>query len=250
MLDEMMNDMLLPEYVPYHWDDRTRERNLYYLYKRLFDIAFTLPLLIFIAPIFLCIALLVMLDSPGPAFFIQKRVKARRVWTLHGWRWVREEFPCYKFRTMFHKCDSAIHQAYMKAFIQNNEAEMNKVQGTQTSVRKLVNDPRITRIGRLLRKTSLDELPQFINVLLGDMTLVGPRPPIPYELEMYKTWHFERMEATPGLTGLWQISARSSCDFDEMVRLDIQYIQEQPLELDLKILFRTPFSVLMKHGAM
>jgi lipopolysaccharide/colanic/teichoic acid biosynthesis glycosyltransferase len=249
MQDEL-NKTLLPGYAPYHGDAWTRERNLYYFYKRFLDIVFTFPVFILILPVMGIIALLIILDSPGPAFFLQRRVKARRVWTSSGWRWVMEEFSCYKFRTMSHKCDTALHQAYMNAFIKDDRAGMAKIQGKETDVRKLVADPRVTRIGRFLRKTSLDELPQLINVLLGDMTLVGPRPPIPYEIKMYKLWHYQRMEATPGLTGLWQVSARSACSFDDMVRLDIEYIQKQSLELDLKILFSTPIAVIKKNGAM
>jgi lipopolysaccharide/colanic/teichoic acid biosynthesis glycosyltransferase len=126
---------------------------------------------------------------------------------------------------------------------------MAAVQGEENSTRKLVNDPRITRIGKILRKTSLDELPQLVNILAGEMSWVGPRPAIIYELEEYQTWHFHRFSATPGLTGLWQITARCSADFDEMVKLDIDYIEQQSMWLDIKIIFKTPFVVLSCKGA-
>jgi lipopolysaccharide/colanic/teichoic acid biosynthesis glycosyltransferase len=116
-------------------------------------------------------------------------------------------------------------------------------------VRKLVKDARVTTLGRFLRKSSLDELPQFWNVLKGDMSLVGPRPPIPYEVEMYRDWHHERLAAQPGVTGLWQVTARSSADFDEMVRLDIHYVEHLSFWLDLKILIMTPLAVLNGNGA-
>jgi lipopolysaccharide/colanic/teichoic acid biosynthesis glycosyltransferase len=114
----------------------------------------------------------------------------------------------------------------------------------------LTEDPRVTRLGKFLRKSSIDELPQLWNVLRGDMSIVGPRPPIPYEVEMYKPWHRKRLMAKPGLTGLWQVTARSSADFDEMVRMDIWYIEHQSLWLDLRILLKTPLSVMSMEGAV
>jgi lipopolysaccharide/colanic/teichoic acid biosynthesis glycosyltransferase len=124
------------------------------------------------------------------------------------------------------------------------------MQGGDTQIRKLVNDPRVTRIGRFLRKSSIDEIPQFINVVKGEMSLVGPRPAIPYEVEMYKPWHCRRLETIPGITGLWQVTARSLVDFDEIINLDIQYIDQQSFWLDLKILIKTPKAVLFCKGAI
>jgi lipopolysaccharide/colanic/teichoic acid biosynthesis glycosyltransferase len=145
---------------------------------------------------------------------------------------------------MFVNNDSAIHQDYVRKLIAKETTDA--AAGTY----KIKNDPRVTAIGRILRKTSLDELPQFINVLRGDMSLVGPRPPIPYEFEHYSLWHRRRiLEARPGITGIWQIDGRSRTTFDEMVRMDLRYIRNQSLWLDLKILFKTPFAVLRGDGA-
>jgi lipopolysaccharide/colanic/teichoic acid biosynthesis glycosyltransferase len=146
--------------------------------------------------------------------------------------------------------DPAVHQAYIKAFIHNDQAAMAELQGGETQTRKLTCDGRITRLGRYLRMWSLDEFPQFWNVLRGDMSLVGPRPSIPYELEEYQPWHFRRFDCKPGITGLWQVTARSSADFDEMVCLDIQYIENLSIWMDLWILLNTPLVVLKRTGAM
>jgi lipopolysaccharide/colanic/teichoic acid biosynthesis glycosyltransferase len=139
--------------------------------------------------------------------------------------------------------DPAIHKAYVQNLIQKKVDQSN---GTF----KIKNDPRITKVGRFIRKTSLDELPQFINVLKGEMSLVGPRPPIPYEFEHYYLWHRRRiLEAKPGITGEWQVQGRSRTTFDDMVRMDLHYIRHQSVWLDLKILIKTPFAVVSGDGA-
>jgi lipopolysaccharide/colanic/teichoic acid biosynthesis glycosyltransferase len=145
--------------------------------------------------------------------------------------------------------DPSIHQAYIKALIENDEAKMTALQGAPTQPRKLVNDPRVIRPGKLLRKLSLDELPQLWNILIGDMSLVGPRPAIPYEVDMYKSWHFRRLEAQPGLTGLQQVTARCTTDFDKQVQLDIDYIDNQSFWLDMKIIIKTPLAIISTKGA-
>jgi len=246
---KVVDRFAIREFLPDRWVVWTQDRSFYYFLKRLIDILFTIPALVVLAPVLAIIAACIALDSRGPVFFIQKRIRSRRVRTPDGWHWELVEFPCFKFRTMFHKCDQNLHKAYVCAYIKNDENEMTKIQGTKTEVRKLVHDPRVTRMGAFLRKTSLDELPQFFNVLKGDMTLVGPRPPIPYEVEMYEPWHNHRLDTPAGLTGLWQISKRSACNFDEMVRLDLEYIQKQSIGLDLEIMFKTPLAVLKKKGA-
>jgi lipopolysaccharide/colanic/teichoic acid biosynthesis glycosyltransferase len=164
--------------------------------------------------------------------------------------WRQVTFKCFKFRTMVSNADQSLHKSYIKALINNDTESMAALQGEDTQIRKLTRDPRITRLGKILRKSSIDEIPQFINVLRGEMSLVGPRPAIPYEVEMYKPWHFRRLETKPGITGLWQVTARSSCDFDEIVTLDIQYIDQQSIWLDLKILLKTPIAVLFCRGAV
>lgn len=224
-------------------------RTAYYCSKRILDLVITIPFLFILAPMFALISVLICLDSPGPPFYCQTRVGTKRRSHNRGTVWETSKFTCYKFRTMVDNADPSLHQAYIKAFIKQDSRGMAVVQGEDNSACKLVNDPRITRVGKVLRKTSLDELPQFLNILFGEMSLVGPRPAIVYELEEYQTWHFHRFSATPGLTGLWQITARSSADFDEMVKLDFDYIEQQSIWLDIKIILKTPLVVLSCKGA-
>ena len=192
--------------------------------KRAFDIVFTLGVALLGLPFYLLIAILIKLTSEGPVLFVQERVGQDGC-----------TFKFYKFRTMLVDNNDHQHRSFAEDFIKGrlmNEGEDGKVF-------KLQNDPRVTSIGRFLRKTSLDELPQFINVLRGEMTLVGPRPPLAYELAHYKEWHRGRLAVKPGLTGLWQVSGRSTVPFDEMVMLDLYYIENWSLALDLKIIART-----------
>jgi lipopolysaccharide/colanic/teichoic acid biosynthesis glycosyltransferase len=205
---------------------------------------------VLLSPLMLLIAIMIKLDSPGPVIFSQKRVGARRHTRNGRTAWEIEHFSCYKFRSMVANADAKLHQTYVQAFIKNDNAGMAAAQGTDTHVRKLVKDPRITRVGKWLRKSSLDELPQLWNILKGDMSLVGPRPSIPYEVETYEPWHRRRLDAKPGLTGLWQVTARSSASFDQSVELDIEYINHQSIWLDLWILVKTPLAVLARKGAM
>ena len=221
----------------------------YWALKRVIDVVGAALALIFSSPLLAFIALWVVIDSKGPVFFVQPRVGAKRIRCQGRWLWVPTRFNCYKFRTMIHKADTALHQAYVAALIQNDQQQIDQIQGEKTTAKKLVHDPRVTRVGKYLRMWSMDELPQFFNVLLGDMSLVGPRPAIPYEVDLYQPWHMQRLLTKPGLTGLWQVTARSSADFDDMVRLDIAYIQNQNLSMDLKILFKTPLEVLKRSGA-
>jgi lipopolysaccharide/colanic/teichoic acid biosynthesis glycosyltransferase len=200
--------------------------------KRLLDIGGSLALLMALAPVLLVIAALVKLTSPGPVFFRQQRVGENA-----------EPFMMLKFRTMFVNCDSAAHRQYVSQFIKAGAPAGG-------GVFKMTHDPRITPLGRFLRKSSLDELPQFINVLRGDMSLVGPRPPLGYEVEQYKAWHCRRvLDAKPGITGLWQVTGRSRTTFDEMVRLDLRYAKSPSLWTDIKILLATPGAVVSGKGA-
>ena len=226
-----------------------KERAGYYIAKRIFDFSLALVLLILLSPLMMLIALLIFVYSPGPIFFVQERVGAKRELKNKKMYWKKVTFRCVKFRTMKLNADPSIHQAYIKALIENDENQMAALQGQVTEVRKLVQDPRIIRPGLLLRKLSLDELPQFWNVLLGDMSLVGPRPAIPYEVDMYKTWHLRRLEAQPGITGLQQVTARSTADFDQQVKLDIEYVEKQSFLFDLMIIFKTPLVVFSTRGA-
>lgn len=227
----------------------TATRSAYYTAKRGLDVVVALTLLVLLSPLMLLIALLIFVYSPGTVFFVQERVGAKRQFDGKHWQWKRVNFRCLKFRTMKLNADSGIHQAYMKALIEKDEQAMAVLQSEDTKVRKLVKDARIIGPGYFLRKLSLDELPQLWNVLRGDMSLVGPRPAIPYEVEMYKAWHLRRLEAQPGLTGLQQITARSTADFDQQIKLDLEYIEKQSFWLDLTILLKTPSVVFSTRGA-
>jgi lipopolysaccharide/colanic/teichoic acid biosynthesis glycosyltransferase len=224
-------------------------RKGYFLSKRILDVFLALIVLVFISPLMALIAVAILIYSPGPVFFVQERVGAKRQNRKGNQYWKKEKFKIYKFRTMKVHSDSSIHRAYVKALIENDRDQMNSLQGENTEIRKLIHDSRITRPGALLRKFSLDELPQFWNVLRGDMSLVGPRPAIPYEVEMYKPWHCQRLAAQPGITGFQQVKARCTSDFDEQVRLDVEYINNQSLWLDLKIILMTPLVIFSTKGA-
>ena len=218
--------------------ERDEERKFPRLVKRLMDIAGSFVALILCCPLFVLISLAIKLTSKGPILFKQERVGR------YGSR-----FTFLKFRSMECDNDARIHREYVKRFIAG-EADPSRVSQTQNAVYKIQSDPRVTRAGKFLRKSSLDELPQFINVLKGDMSLVGPRPPIPYELEGYQIWHRRRLlESKPGITGLWQVHGRSRLKFDDMVRLDLQYAKTWSLWLDIKILLRTPKAILFGAGA-
>jgi lipopolysaccharide/colanic/teichoic acid biosynthesis glycosyltransferase len=154
-------------------------------------------------------------------------------------------FNMIKYRSMAADADPKVHETYVTRLIQQNVGVDESSQATL----KMAVDPRITRVGRFLRKISLDELPQLFNVIRGEMSLVGPRPPLPYEVAVYQDWHKRRLEAIPGITGLWQVEGRNQVSFDEMVRLDLTYIERQSLWLDFKILLKTPLSVFNGRGA-
>jgi lipopolysaccharide/colanic/teichoic acid biosynthesis glycosyltransferase len=206
--------------------------------KRAIDIVGSILALTLCSPLFLVISLAIKLTSKGPILYKQERIGQ------FGLR-----FVFLKFRSMKCGCDPGIHRDYVKRFIVG-KAQSDLAVENKSAIYKIQNDPRVTRVGRLLRKTSLDELPQFFNVLKGDMSLVGPRPPIPYELEAYQAWHKRRvMEVKPGITGLWQINGRSRTTFDEMVRLDLRYARTWTPWLDIKILLRTPWVILSGAGA-
>lgn len=206
--------------------------------KRTIDILGSACALLLLTPLLIVIAAVIKLTSKGPILFKQQRV---------GQYGVR--FIFLKFRSMHFQTDAKIHRDYVRQLISAKEEDDRQPDGDR-GVYKMKDDPRVTPVGRFLRKTSLDELPQFFNVLTGEMSLVGPRPPIPYEVEAYDIWHRRRfLEAKPGITGLWQVEGRSRIKFDEMVRLDLKYAKTWSPWLDIKILLRTPAAVLRGDGA-
>jgi lipopolysaccharide/colanic/teichoic acid biosynthesis glycosyltransferase len=236
-------------FFPDHWDEdssgRPSNRALYpdlsrrddvrrplLGIKRVMDIIGSLLALIICAPLLVTIALAIKVSSKGPVFFKQKRVGH------YG-----KVFTFLKFRSMHINNDPSVHREYVANLIAGRAVRLPS-NGDGDGVYKLTNDKRITRVGKLLRRSSLDELPQLLNVLKGDMSLVGPRPAIPYEVASYQTWHRRRiLEVKPGITGLWQVNGRNRIKFDEMVRLDLQYAKGWSPWLDIKILLRTPRAV-------
>ena len=202
--------------------------------KRIFDILFTLAILIPLCLVLLIVAVLIRLDSEGPIFFRQKRVG------LNG-----KEFEMLKFRSMYVNCDDLTHREAIKQYI--NGGTINGDAETDNPY-KLTNDPRVTRVGRFIRKTSIDELPQFINVLHGEMTLVGPRPDVPYTVEQYSQRDQQRLYGKPGLTGTWQVYGRSRVTFQEMIEMDIAYLHQQSIRQDLKLIALTVPVMLLGRG--
>lgn len=205
--------------------------------KRAFDIVFSALFILLTSPVWFLISLLIKFDSKGAIFFKQERVG------MDG-----RKFLCYKFRTMKTDADENVHR---EAFIKNIEglSEANSGDAEKPVFGKVKDDPRITKTGKFLRRTSLDEMPQFLNVLKGEMSIVGARPPIPYEVENYALWHRKRLDMKPGITGLWQVSGRNRLTFDEMVKIDLYYIENWSLWLDLKIILLTLPAVLRGDGA-
>ncbi len=248
------------------WQPITAERRAYYTIKRVMDVMVATVLLVLASPIMLVVAIAILVYSPGPIFFVQERVGAKRHAKGRRTTWEQTTFRCFKFRTMKQNADPSVHKQYVQGLITKNEVQMAAAkakargqrdilrqtagrQDAETEPRKITEDTRIIRPGHIIRKLSLDELPQLFNVLRGDMSLIGPRPAIPYELEVYKPWHQARLQAQPGISGLQQVKARSTRDFDEQVKFDIEYIEHQSLWLDLEIAIRTPVAVIFGRGA-
>jgi exopolysaccharide biosynthesis polyprenyl glycosylphosphotransferase len=213
---------------------RTNIVGFNWMLKRLFDILVSTLLLLLAAPLMIAVAIAIKISSRGPVFYVQHRVGFRgRV------------FPFIKFRSMHVNNDDQIHREYTKQWITNGSPQSD---ANGDTVHKIVDDPRIFRVGRFIRKYSVDELPQLFNVIRGEMSLIGPRPAIPYEVDVYREWHRRRFEAPPGITGLWQVSGRNRLTFDEMIKLDIDYLENWSFLLDLQILWRTVRVVLFEHA--
>jgi lipopolysaccharide/colanic/teichoic acid biosynthesis glycosyltransferase len=210
----------------------------YWRVKRVIDVVTAACLLLLLSPLLLLISCAIKAYSPGPVLFTQERVGYDRT-TGRSRR-----FKLYKFRSMHLTADPHVHIQHMQHLIRDNVAPT----GPRASV-KMVDDCRITGVGALLRRSSLDELPQLINVLKGDMSLVGPRPALPYEVDCYEEWHKRRLQTVPGITGWWQVEGRCRVAFDEAVRMDIYYVEHMCLALDLAILLRTPWAVISGRGA-
>lgn len=228
----------MPLTIDYYMDKKSNStaKKIYFASKRIVDFTGSLFIVTMLSPLFILISLFIKWDSKGPIFYKQKRIGKGG-----------KEFTLFKFRSMHINNDSNIHKEFVKGFIKGSTDAKN---GAGNGFNKMKNDPRVTRMGRILRKTSLDELPQFFNILLGDMSLVGPRPAIKYEVEVYDIWHKRRvLEGRPGLTGLWQVEGRSHTSFDGMVRMDIQYIKKSSIIFDIFLLFKTPWAVLTAKGA-
>jgi lipopolysaccharide/colanic/teichoic acid biosynthesis glycosyltransferase len=236
-------DRRTPIIIP---DTPDRCSSLYFPCKRCLDIVLAISLLVILSPLFLLIAILIKLDTPGSIFFVQERVGAKRVSKNGRKRWEIYTFPFYKFRSMVQDADQSLHEDYILAWVTGHTGDSASTTGTKF---KIANDPRITRIGRILRKTSLDELPQLVNVLKGEMSLVGPRPVPTYEAAQYQAQHYERLAALPGITGLWQVKGRCQVSFEDMIDMDIEYIRNQSLWLDIKIMALTIPVVLSGRGA-
>jgi lipopolysaccharide/colanic/teichoic acid biosynthesis glycosyltransferase len=210
--------------------------------RRCLDLVAALALILLLLPVMIAIAVAVRLDSRGPAMFRQRRV---------GYR--EREFTVFKFRSMRLDADEERHRQYVSAMIAANPADAGADDGDDggdggESLYKLAVDDRITPVGRRIRSWSVDELPQLFNVVLGDMSLVGPRPAIPYEVESYPAWYSKRFAVKPGLTGLWQVSGRNQRTYEEMVSLDIDYAESRSFIGDLAILAKTPRAVLGRKG--
>jgi lipopolysaccharide/colanic/teichoic acid biosynthesis glycosyltransferase len=203
--------------------------------KRALDLFGATLALVFSVPLWLLIALAIKLDSPGPVLLRQLRVGRNG-----------KTFVFYKFRSMCANNDDARHRQYVADFMKGTRS--NQLAGARAYF-KMRQDPRVTRIGRFLRRTSLDEVPQLLNVLRGEMSLVGPRPPLPYEVDNYELWQLARLRVLPGITGIWQVYGRSRVSFEQMVRMDLDYIARSSVWLDLKLLLLTVPAVLKGAGA-
>jgi lipopolysaccharide/colanic/teichoic acid biosynthesis glycosyltransferase len=241
--DQLINNLMIGKEVSADAPSVSLNEDLYpaqkeYFLKRALDIVGASCAIAILSPLLLCIATTVATTSRGPIVFRQIRLGKGG-----------KPFVFYKFRSMYQNSDDRIHREYVTSLINGELGEIN--QGDSGNpMYKLRHDPRVTPVGRILRKSSLDELPQLFNVLKGDMSLVGPRPPVGYEVEKYQPWHLRRiLEVRPGITGKWQVEGRSKTSFDDMVRLDLQYIRNCSLLLDLKLLIKTIKVVLKSDGA-
>ena len=235
----LSEDKVQSNLFPLDIDETAKPRRLQYVLKRMIDIMGSLVGIMLSLPVIFFTAITVKTTSPGPIIFKQTRMGMKG-----------NRFAFYKFRSMYSNSDDQVHRQYVTDLIQGNLKKINQGSGAKP-IYKMKTDPRITKVGRILRKTSIDELPQFFNVLKGDMSLVGPRPPLPYEVEKYEPWHLRRiLEVKPGITGLWQVDGRSQTSFNDMVRMDMRYVRNWSLWLDVEILLKTVKAVVHSNGAV
>lgn len=217
----------------------TEERRAYELIKRIQDVTMAIIALLLLSPLWLLIGLVIRLTSEGPAIYRQKNVIGR-----YG-----RPFTVYKFRTMYVGIDDAQHREAIARFVEGKPLEVVEKDGKEVPVYKLTRDPRVTPVGRFLRKTGLDEIPQLINVIRGELALVGPRPPLDYEYERYTNRHKRRLDVMPGITGLYQVTARSQVPFERMIEIDLDYVQRRSYWFDFKIMLLTPWVLITGKGA-
>ena len=232
-------EKIQPDLFTLDIDESMKPKRLRWATKRGIDIVGSCIGLFLFSPLMLLAVIAIKVTSRGPVLFRQLRLGKKGI-----------QFNFYKFRSMYINGDDQVHREYVTNLIKGNLEKINQGDA-KNPLYKIKSDPRITRVGKIIRKTSIDELPQFFNVLKGEMSLVGPRPPIPYEVEKYEPWHLRRiLEVKPGITGLWQVDGRSTTSFDDMVRLDLRYAQNWSLWLDVKILIKTVKAVLRPSGAL
>jgi exopolysaccharide biosynthesis polyprenyl glycosylphosphotransferase len=243
--DDLFNKLLAdetsnPDLFPLNLDEFRESKSPQQILKRFMDVVGSILGLLLFLPLMLMVAIAVKVTSPGPIIFKQVRLGRNG-----------SHFSFYKFRSMYWDIDDQIHREYVTNLIKGQNEKINRGKEEKPFWDKMERDPRVTSLGKIIRRTSIDELPQFFNVLKGEMSLVGPRPPIPYEVEKYEPWHLRRiLEVKPGITGLWQVDGKSKTSFDDMVRMDLRYVQNWSLWLDIKILLKTVRAVIRPNGAV
>ncbi len=215
------------------------QKRFYETVKRIQDFTMALMALVLLSPLWLLFAVIIKLTSPGPVIYRQTEALGR-----YGRR-----ITMYKFRTMYADMDNSHHKAAIAKFVQGEHLDTIQKDGKKLRVYKITHDPRVTSVGRILRKSGLDEIPQLVNVLRGELSIVGPRPPLLYEYELYTKEHSRRLEVLPGITGLYQVTARSQVPFEKMVEIDMDYINRRSYWLDLKIILKTPWVLITGMGA-
>jgi lipopolysaccharide/colanic/teichoic acid biosynthesis glycosyltransferase len=226
----------------------TADRRAYFAGKRVFDVAVAAVVLLVLLPVFFVVAVWIRVDSRGPVIFRQQRIRGRR---RDAGTWELEQFTLFKFRTMVPDADPALHREYITAYIRSDTSRLAALRPDRRDGESFRPgcDPRVTRAGRILRALSIDELPQLFNVLKGDMSIVGPRPPLAYEVELYSPRDYARLATPQGITGWAQVKGRCAVGFEDLVQRDLEYLDRQSFGFDLKVMFLTVPAVLSRKGA-